>query len=64
MDTIDTCRALKVWFGDHPVKNIQRIYSDNHESFIKAAQELPINHELSTPGVHNTNADWWRSDVQ
>ena len=35
---------------------MQRGYSDNHKSIIKACEELVINHELSLPGIHQTNA--------
>ena len=56
MDDMNTYRALKHWIGDKPERTVQRIYSDNHKSIINACEELRINHELSTPGVHQTNA--------
>ncbi len=52
-DSHETYMALKFFIADRTVK---RAYSDNFTSLIKACYDLGIPHELSEPGIHETNA--------
>ena len=52
-DTLDTFTVLNKIKGD---KKLHHVYSDGFGSIRQACKLLLANHELSTPGVHHSNA--------